>query len=139
MASYTLQYSSVPESENLMLNDVLAILDKHQVDKDTVNHLSLIVSEAFNNAVIHGNQKRPDLSVTLILHINETDISADVIDEGQGGIKRIGSRNPPEPYSEGGRGIDLIHHFASEVTYTELEEMGLKVSFRIKRLKKTIC
>jgi anti-sigma regulatory factor (Ser/Thr protein kinase) len=138
MASYTLKYASVPESETLMLNDVLAILDRHQVDKETANRLSLMVSEAFNNAVIHGNQEQPDLSVALILHINESDISADVIDKGQGGLKQIKSRIPPEPHSEGGRGIDLIHHFASEVTFTEMKDAGLMVSFKIKREPKTV-
>jgi serine/threonine-protein kinase RsbW len=121
-----------------VLDDLLRILSAGGVEPDVVNAVCVAVSEAFTNAVVHGNRENQSKSVSLRVQVNDSDIIADIVDEGYGGVKKIESRKPSTEFDEGGRGIDLIRHFADSYRLTETESGGLRVSLRFLRTGKKI-
>lgn len=134
----TFEYPSNPESSEQMLDDLNDLLDIREISPQEKYSFLLAISEAFSNAIIHGNQCNPKKSVKLTVLVNENELSADIEDQGQGGLNYIIKRQPSEPFDEGGRGIDLIEHYASVVGYTESSVGGLKVSIKVLRKKEVI-
>lgn len=139
MTDFRFIYPSLPEMADQALDDLLQVLGEYSVEEDLVRGLSLTVSEAFTNAAIHGNCGSPDRKVHMILHVRENEVVADIIDHGKGGMEQIDSRKPATEMDEGGRGVDLIRHYADSSHFAETEDGGLKVSivFSRKRQKTT--
>lgn len=131
--SQSFEYESEPKSFHLVVDDVNRILDKAGVSQTERYPFVLAISEALTNAVIHGNRRDPAKKVFVTVTVNEKLLSADIIDEGQGGLDRIRQRKPSTPKDEGGRGIDLIEHYATSVGYVQIPAGGLKVEIRIER------
>jgi len=127
------EYKSNEKSYHQVVDDVNHLLDKAGVSMNERYPFVLAVSEALTNAIIHGNKKNPEKSVKLTVTVNEKVMSADILDEGQGGLDRIRQRKPSTPKDEGGRGIDLIEHYATSVGYVQTPAGGLKVEIRIER------
>lgn len=131
----TFKYLSIPESSEQMLDDLNDLLDIREISPQEKYSFLLAISEAFTNAIIHGNQCNPEKSVKLTVSVNENELSADIEDEGHGGLESIDKREQSQPFDEGGRGIDLIEHYATAVGYSESLAGGLKVSIKVLRQK----
>ena len=136
MPTYDFTYFSVAESEEEMLDDVTAVLQSNGVDGEVYQKVSLVISEAFTNALVHGNQRNRKKKIKIHIEINEDSITADILDEGKGGLERIRTKRPPELMAENGRGVDLIRHCASGVVFEESESGGLRVSISVERAQK---
>ncbi|MBU2446059.1 MAG: ATP-binding protein [Bacteroidetes bacterium] len=99
-------------------------LDGIKVKKDYFNMLLLALTEAVNNAIVHGNKS--DISKKVILEFSVTDskIKIDITDEGEGfDIDKIPDPTLPENLlRENGRGIYIIKHFVDEMYYTKTKE-----------------
>ncbi len=119
-----------------MLDEVATILQANGISEHRQNSFMLAVSEAFSNALIHGNERNPLKTIKLVLFINNDLLTADIIDEGRGGLAKITRRPPPTALSEGGRGVDLMRHYASAVRFSETDDGGLKVSLRFDQMEK---
>ncbi len=128
MAEYRFAYQSVSESEEIMLDDLEAVLRKHQIEASLHHRFVLAVSEAFTNALVHGNAYDPKKEIRMRLEVNEFEVTADISDEGRDGLARVGRKKPPALLAEGGRGIDLIRHYASRVEFSETDSGGLNVT-----------
>ncbi len=135
MPKYEFTYSSAVTSEDKMLDELATVLHINGIPESLQNWFMLAVSEAFTNALIHGNKLNPHKAIKLALNINDGLLTADIIDEGQGGLAKIKRRQPPTVLSEGGRGVDLMRHYASVVRFTETEGGSLKVSLRFDQMK----
>ncbi|TET94590.1 MAG: ATP-binding protein [Candidatus Zixiibacteriota bacterium] len=135
MPMYEFTYPSTVASEDKMLDELATVLQANGIPKNTRNWFMLAVSEAFTNALVHGNKRNPRKTIKLVLFINNGLLAADIIDEGQGGLAKIKRRKPPTMLSEGGRGVDLMRHYASAVGFSETESGGLKVSLRFDQMK----
>ena len=133
MTTYKFSYPSKIESETKMLSDLIDILNEHKITGDLRNHIKVVVSEAFNNAILHGNKLDENKLTFLRIHINEKNLSADIIDQGRGGLKKVINKKQRSLTAEGGRGIDLIMHYANEYNYEEISTGGLKVSVQFDR------
>jgi anti-sigma regulatory factor (Ser/Thr protein kinase) len=118
-----------------MLDELATVLHINSIPEDLQNWFMLAVSEAFTNALVHGNKLNPHKAIKLALNINKGLLTADIIDEGQGGLAKIRRRQPAAVLSEGGRGVDLMRHYASVVRFAETEGGGLKVSLRFDQMK----
>ncbi len=133
MAVYELIYPSVLDSEEPMLENLQVLLYEHGVcDRDTRDFM-LAVSEAFTNALLHGNRCRPNKEIKVLININHKVLCADVIDQGRGGEDKVKQKRPSSLLSEGGRGVDLMRYCATDVRFVEDEKGGLKVSIRLER------
>ncbi len=140
METYTLIYRSAPESEAAMLDALETLIRREGIEKALAFGFMLAVSEAFTNALLHGNAMDPDKQITIRVKVTEMDLVADIIDEGQRGLEAVRDRRPVDELSENGRGIGLIHHYAHQVEFSETETGGLKVSlsFDRKRYRKEV-
>ncbi len=118
-----------------MLDDFEAALKECGVPLAECRGFLLAVSEAFNNAMVHGNQSDQSKQVVVGLDVKETSIRADILDEGQGGLDKLRARKPRGLLAEGGRGVDLIGHFADSVEYSQHANGGLRVTITIARHK----
>jgi len=133
VAEYSLRYPSVSDSEERMLDDLDKIVCENEIEAATAQPLKLAVSEAFTNALIHGNRQDCRKLIRIDLRVNECEVTADIADQGHGGLKQVLNRRPPAPLAENGRGIDLIRHTTTAATFWENESGGLVVSIRLKR------
>jgi len=121
-------YRSLKESESRFLDDLEGFLDAHRIQDDMRHKILLAASEAFTNALIHGNGYDPQKEIVVQLAVNDSGLSADIIDQGREGAQRIKLRQPSGPLAENGRGIDLISHYASTCEFRETETGGMKAS-----------
>jgi anti-sigma regulatory factor (Ser/Thr protein kinase) len=136
MARYEFTYPSMVESEEQMLDDLGRVLDSIPVGREALRGFVVAVCEAFTNALLHGNGSNPDKIIRVGLEVNQNGISADITDEGKGGLERIRRRAHRGLMAEGGRGIDLIQHYSDAVEFTETEKGGLIVTIFIQLRKK---
>jgi serine/threonine-protein kinase RsbW len=133
MPVYRLTYPSVVASEESMLEAVKKMLTDNDVASSQCHSFLLTVSEAFTNALIHGNKYSPDKKIQIIIEINSQRLSADIIDQGEGGVAGVELMEMPDCHAEGGRGIAIIRHYASSLDLIPLEGGGLKVSISLER------
>jgi serine/threonine-protein kinase RsbW len=129
MERYSFNYLSVAASESRMLDEIADLLERLELGRKLRHKVMLVISEAFNNAYLHGNRENPEATIKIDLTVNETEITVDISDEGKEreGLKNILNKQPATPFGENGRGIDLIRHYADSVRFERGEKGGLKV------------
>ena len=97
------------------------------VNEDFYGNVLIAVTEAVNNAIIHGNKNKYELSVAVAVGDRPEEFCFSVEDRGDG----FDYNNLPDPTSpenimkENGRGIFLMKNLADEL---EFEEDGRKVN-----------
>jgi serine/threonine-protein kinase RsbW len=124
-------YKSELESEDRAYTDVKEFLVEAGVPDKISYRIMLAVSEAFTNALEHGNNYNPDKKIEIRLTVNTTAIFADVIDEGLCDVKALQNRKSPVSTDEGGRGIDLIEKMADRIEVLKNEDTGgMQVSMK---------
>ena len=75
-------YKSVLESEGQAYTDVKNVLQEAKIPARVMHKIMLAISEAFTNALIHGNRYDPEKTIEIRLSVNNKVVTADVIDEG---------------------------------------------------------
>jgi len=109
------EFDSVQRVESL-IDDVC---ERLRVNEDSYGNVLIAVTEAVNNAIIHGNKMNRDLNVDLYVGDKETDFCFSVKDHGDG----FDFNNLPDPTApeninkEDGRGIFLMRSLAEEVEF----------------------
>jgi serine/threonine-protein kinase RsbW len=121
-------YASVFASTETFLDDLSAFLSEQKLSQRERHHIMMAASEAFTNAVVHGNQCDPAKTVTVYVDINQGLLSADIVDQGHRGLDSVQARSAPDRLSESGRGIDLMRHYADHLEFSTAESGGLMVS-----------
>ena len=135
MPEYGLKLPSRVDSETRLLEELERILRANNVSQRELHQFMVVVSEAFTNAIIHGNCLDCNKNVTITIRVNDDVLAADIVDQGRGGVERVHSRGTAGPFAEGGRGVDLIQYYATDVRFTE-DDGGLKVSIEYARKMK---
>ena len=88
---------------------------------DQSSRIMLTLSEAVNNAIIHGNRQQYDQTITITAVFDDDRLTLSVADQGSG----FDPDDLPDPVkeenllNEGGRGIYLIKQYADEVSFSE--------------------
>lgn len=129
-------YRSVGESEQRMLDDLAEFLDRIDLDPQIRRNLTLCISEAFTNALKHGNKWNAQKVVTVNLRVNDEEVCADITDQGCNALAAIKCRPHPGLLAESGRGVDLIYRYCPGVEMREVGDGGLRVSLVLPRTKK---
>jgi len=108
-------FESLTEVENLVDN----ICAKLEVNEDHYGNVLIAVTEAVNNAILHGNEKNIDLNVDLYVGDKETDFCFNVKDQGDGfDYNNLADPTAPENIEKvDGRGIFLMKSLAEEIEY----------------------
>jgi anti-sigma regulatory factor (Ser/Thr protein kinase) len=121
VSEITLKYNSILENEGEMYKEIRGFLIKENIINPLLNRVILGLSEAFTNALVHGNRFDENKLIEIHLVVNNACIVADIIDEGEAGVDILRSRRRPEPDEEGGRGLDLIETLADRVLVRQNE------------------
>lgn len=104
-----------------------SVCSKLEVNEDYYGNVLIAVTEAVNNAILHGNKQNASLNVDVFVGDKETDFCFSVLDKGEG----FDFNNLPDPTApenlekEDGRGIFLMRSLAEEV---EFEQGGKNVN-----------
>ena len=130
--THHLTLESTPESIRLVDPFLKGIADVAALQASRYHDVLLAMTEAVNNAIIHGNKQNPNKPVTVDVRIENTTFIAVVTDEG-GGFDPASIPDPTDPENllrEGGRGVFLIQHLADRVEFRRTEK-GMAVMLKI--------
>lgn len=126
MTKINLSYQSIPESVDLFYTDVCNVLYSKGLSQAQCHRTMVVLTELFDNALVHGNNYDPVKRVIVALDVNEGRVIADISDEGNNGLNKINSRPQADTDGVGGRGINLVQHYAESLEYLEINQGGLK-------------
>ncbi|GAB4131021.1 MAG: anti-sigma F factor [Bacteroidia bacterium] len=115
--------SIASKSENIILVEKLIndICSDSKVAEDYYGNILVAVTEAVNNAIIHGNKSNPDKTVNLTVRSEDNHIEFIVNDQGEG----FDYNNLPDPTNPenlekpNGRGVFLMKHLADNVEFKD--------------------
>lgn len=129
----TLRLKSEPESIHQIERLIEDVCDSNNLNHNYLGCITVALTEAFSNALEHGNKNNPAKFITVAYEKTSTGLSFSIKDEGNG----FNYNNIPDLKDDGtekvfpGRGIFLIKTLADEVKYigagNELE-IGFKIS-----------
>ena len=113
-----------------MLHD---LRDNFGLKDDIYYNLLISLTEAVNNAIIHGNKCDPDKNVTIEIHSDGTLYQLIISDEGDGFNPDAVAdpRNPENILKSNGRGIFLIKALSTESSFVHSSE-GTTVTIQFK-------
>ncbi len=118
------------------LNQIESLIDRScaeaGVDEDNYGNVLIAVTEAFNNAVVHGNGNDASKKVHVKVGHTENELCFTLQDEGTGfDFDNVADPTAPENIEkENGRGIYLMRHLADGV---EFENEGREVCVVFKK------
>jgi len=129
----TLRLKSVPESIHQVEKLIEDICNFNNLNHNYLGCITVALTEAFSNALEHGNKNNPEKFITVNYEKSATGLSFSIKDEGNG----FNYQTIPDLKDDGtekvfpGRGIFLIKTLADDVRYigsgNELE-IGFKIS-----------
>jgi serine/threonine-protein kinase RsbW len=116
---YTLQLPSKPESLTLVENLIEEIADKYNISEDTFANMMTCLSEAVNNAIVHGNKLDPNKIVIVNADVEEKRAIWTITDEGEGfDYNHLADPTAPENLENlTGRGVFIIKHLADQCIF----------------------
>jgi len=127
---YTLK-TSIYEIDNLAtyLDEALEGIN---ISTDKYNNILLALTEAVNNAIIHGNKNDITKHIILEFVLSDETFKVIVTDEGEGfDLNKVPDPTLPENLlNEHGRGIFIMKHFVNELL-TEKLKNGSSVILKI--------
>jgi serine/threonine-protein kinase RsbW len=121
LESVSLQIPSLPENIRIVESFIDNVKEQYDINDDIYGNILIAITEAVNNAIIHGNQSNPKKNVELTMQLLDESIRFVVKDEGTGfDYHHIPDPVAPENLDKiGGRGIFLIKHLADEVHFKD--------------------
>ena len=124
--------SLIPEVTDFVFD----ILNSVSLDEEMLSNLSLAISEALSNAMVHGNKLDPNKNVVITVDIFDTKVELSIKDSGQG-FKPEEVPDPTKPENilrDSGRGIFIMQSFVDDLYYNFSEEgTELKLVLSIKQ------
>ncbi len=122
-------------SETQSLLEVERLIDEVcaelHINEDFYGNVLIAVTEAVNNAIVHGNKMNNAKQIEVVCEPAEKEILFQITDQGSGfDFNNIPDPTAPENIEKpNGRGIFLMKHLADEVSFFE---NGKKVQLRFK-------
>ena len=109
------------------------LFERENLSEELHGNVSVSISEAVNNAILHGNKSDLSKLVRLNVNLDENKLAIEVIDQGSG----FDYDNLPDPTApenlekETGRGIFIIRNLSDEL---EFEDEGriMRMHFSLK-------
>ena len=106
---------------NIVRNFLQEFYIEFNLKRESFNHVFLGISEAVNNAILHGNKLDSEKKVFVRMNVDSKKLVFEVEDEGEGFCNRD-LMDPTLPNSlklENGRGIYIIRQLADELAFKE--------------------
>ncbi len=122
MDQLNIKLPSIPENIRIVESFIDNANELFNFSEDLYGNIMVSVTEAVNNAIIHGNKQESKklVSLSLLLLEEEKMLKFVITDEGSG----FDFTNLPDPTSvenlekEGGRGIFLINSLCDNVSFS---------------------
>ena len=114
-----LKLPSNPRNVALVEAFVENVVERYKIDPGKYGNILISLTEAVNNAIIHGNRKDESKTVQIQLRKQADRIAIRVSDEGRG----FDFRNLPDPTAPenllkiGGRGVFLMQQLADDLKF----------------------
>ncbi|PHI21372.1 ATP-binding protein [Lewinellaceae bacterium SD302] len=126
-----LQLSSDPGNIQQVTQLVDRVSQQYRLNEETHANLLISLTEAVNNAIIHGNGMDKSKTVDIEMRKRGNRLCVSVKDQGKGfNPKEVPNPTCPEQICEcGGRGVFLIKELCDKVEYAE---NGSKVNMQFK-------
>ncbi len=127
-----LKIPSIPENIVVVESFVEQIRELYNLNDNIYGNIVVAVTEAVNNAIVHGNGKSKDKLVRIEVTTSVNEVTFSISDEGKG----FNPKNLPDPTapenleSIGGRGIFLINCLSDWYSYSDNGRI-LKMKFKI--------
>jgi serine/threonine-protein kinase RsbW len=128
-----LRLKSVPESINRIEQLIEEVCEKNNLNQTYFGCITIALTEAFENALEHGNKRDPEKTITLQFQVTQSGVQFNIKDEGEGfdyqAIPDIKDDGKAKVFP--GRGTFLIRSVSDDVRYlgngNEIE-IGFKTS-----------
>ncbi|MDP2114843.1 MAG: ATP-binding protein [Bacteroidota bacterium] len=120
-----MERSLVISSHLTNIKEVRIFLEKvyHEfsLSRNSFNHVFLGISEAVNNAILHGNKLDTEKKVSIKLNLFDNQLHIEIEDEGDGFCDTLlfDPTLPENIKCESGRGIYIIRQIADELVFKE--------------------
>jgi serine/threonine-protein kinase RsbW len=114
-----LKLGSSPDNLRLVERLIEDVCQVYNVQEDSYGNILIAVTEAFNNAVHHGNQNNPSKNVLIGFENKDQQLLFSVTDEGNG-FDYDSLPDPTDPTNIekiSGRGVFLMKHLADMVEF----------------------
>ncbi len=127
-----LKLSSNPRNISLVESFVEQIVERYQLSPDLYGNILISLTEAVNNAIIHGNCQDESKTVQIHFRKRKGSLAVRVIDEGCGfDLKSVPDPTAPENLLKvGGRGVFLMQQLSDSVEFHDngsIVEMEFKI------------
>ncbi|MEZ4984732.1 MAG: ATP-binding protein [Saprospiraceae bacterium] len=116
---FLLRLASDPANIAQVEQFVTHIVQRYRLNADQHGNLLISLTEAVNNAIIHGNCQDKRKKVSISLQERKNSLAIQVSDEGCG----FDYQSVPDPTKEenlckcGGRGVFLMHHLSDAIAF----------------------
>ncbi len=112
----SLRLKSCASELNKIEKLVEALADKYYLNDSYFANMMVALTEAFNNALVHGNRKNKSKEILIEFTVTDKEMIFDVIDEGEGFdyiyfLKGV--------HAENQRGIELIQSVSDNVEFKD--------------------
>lgn len=114
-----LVFQSDPKNIHLVEDYIINLGESNNFSDDAVNSLMIAITEAANNAILHGNESNPAKKVKLFSSFENNHLVVAVTDEGKG----FDPSKVPDPLAPenllktSGRGVFLMKEIMKSVEY----------------------
>jgi len=129
---YTKKITSDPDNLVEVEKFITEVADELNLDEEIKNNLSLSLSEAASNAMVHGNKLDPKKYVDIKITVSDNKIKVVIKDEGNG----FDPSSVPDPTApenllkDSGRGIHIMKTFLENMRYN-FTDSGTEVILEI--------
>lgn len=123
MDQLTIKIPSLPENIRIVESFIDNANALFNLSEDLYGNIMVSVTEAVNNAILHGNKsdKKKNVTLSLLLEDDEKILKFVVVDEGTG----FDYTNLPDPTSPenientGGRGIFIMKQLCDDINFED--------------------
>ena len=126
--------SLASETKSLLVLEewINKLCDLYQISVEQYGNVLIAITEAVNNAIIHGNKNIANKKTDIEYNIDSQTITFTVFDEGTGfDFNDLPDPTSPENLEKPqGRGIFLMNHLADEVNFID-NGNGVQLKFSI--------
>lgn len=100
---------------------VREIFKESNLNMNSFNRIFLGISEAVNNAIMHGNKMNPEKNVFIKMNLQGNTMNVEVEDEGNGfnDLHLFDPTNGENIKREHGRGIYILSKIADELAFKD--------------------
>jgi len=129
---YTKKFTSDPDNLVEVEEFITEVANEFYLDEEIKNNLSLSLSEAASNAMVHGNKLDPKKYVDIKITVSDDKIKVVIKDEGNG----FDPSSVPDPTApenllkDSGRGIHIMKTFLENMRYN-FTDSGTEVILEI--------